>query len=359
MRLQLMGAFAALVAAAPAARADRDDEARAGQGEASAAVSLYADDDETEVITTIVDGEVRVVRPIAVGVHALVDSLSSASVDVVSAATTRWDETRVETGVRATIDGPKETAAVFAFVRSDENDWTSNSGQLVLSREVAQRSARVELGYGVTLNQIGRADDPVFARELDAHTAELGVRQLWSERTQLLASYTLQLASGYQASPYRLVTTADGAFSFPESHPERRVRHGLTVGAVRAIGERIGWTNTYRLYRDDWGVQSHTLSSALSFEASERWDLRARGRIYYQGAADFYREAYEAPARHMSADRELGRFADGAAGVRLAWHGGPLVVDAGCEGIYYRFFDFARLAGRMAVVATVRAGVTW
>ena len=359
MRLQLMGgAFAALVAAAPAARADRDD-ARAGQGEASAAVSLYADDDETEVVTTIVDGEVRLVRPIVVGVHALVDSVSSASVDVVSAATTRWDETRVETGIRATIDGPKETAAALAFVRSDENDWTSNSAQVVLSREVAQRSARLELGYGLTLNQIGRADDQVFARELDAHTLEVGVRQLWSERTQLLASYTAQLASGYQASPYRLVTTADGAFSFPESHPDRRVRHGLTVGAVRAIGDRAGWTTTYRIYRDDWDVQSHTLSSALSYEASERWDLRARGRIYYQGAADFYREEYEAPARYMSADRELGRFGDGAAGVRVSWHGGPLVVDAGCEGIYYRFFDFARLAGRTALVATARAGVTW
>lgn len=361
MRLQLTGVLSALIAVAPAALAlaDEEDERRAGHGEVSTALSLYADDDETEVVTTMVDGEVRVARPVAVGVHALVDVVSSASVDVVSAATSRWDETRVETGIRAAIAGPEEIAAVFSFVRSDENDWTSNSGQLVLARDLAEKSARLELGYGLTRNQIGRADDPVFARELDAHTLEIGLRQLWSERTQLLASYTAQLASGYQASPYRLVTTADGAFSFPESHPDRRVRHGFTVGAVRAVGERAGWTTTYRLYRDDWGIQSHTLTSALSYEASERWDVRARGRVYYQDAADFYREEYAAPARYMSADRELGSFADAAAGVRVAWRGGPLVIDAGCEGIYYRFFDFARLAGRLAVVATARAGVAW
>ena len=359
MRLQLMLALAALLAAAPAARADQDDEAHAGQGEVSSAVSLYTDDDETRVLTTIVDGEVRIARPISLGVHALVDAVSSASVDVVSAATARWDETRVEAGVRAAIDGPLDTAASVAFVRSDENDWTSNSVQLLLARDLAGKSARLEAGYGLTRNQIGRADDPVFARDLDAHTGEVGVRQLWSERTQLLASYTFQLASGYQASPYRLVTTADGAFSFPESHPDRRIRHGLTVGAVRALGERAGWTTTYRLYRDDWGVQSHTVTSAIAYEASERWDLRARGRLYYQGAADFYREEYASPARYMTADRELGRFADAAASVRTAWHAGPFVVDAGCEGIYYRFFDFARLAGRLAVVATAGVGVTW
>lgn len=359
MRLQLTGALAALVAAAPAARADRDDEARAGQGEVSTALSVYADDDETRVITTIVDGEVRVARPVSIGVHALVDAVSTASVDVVSAATSRWDETRVETGIRAAFDAPLDTAASFAFVRSDENDWTSNSVQLLLGRELAGKSARLEAGYGFTRNQIGRADDPVFARELDAHTAELGVRQLWSERTQLLASYTLQLASGYQASPYRLVTTADGAFSFPESHPDRRMRHGLTIGGVRALGERTGWTTTYRLYRDDWGVQSHTVTSAMAYEATDRLDLRARGRVYYQGAADFYREEYASPARYMSADRELGRFADGAASLRAEWRAGPFVIDAGCEGIYYRFFDFARLAGRLALVATAGVGVTW
>ncbi len=359
MRLQLMAAHAALVAAAAAARADRDDEPRAGQGEVSTAVSLYADDDETRVLTTIVDGEVRVARPISLGLHALVDAVSSASVDVISAATTRWDETRVEAGARVAIDGPLDTATSLAFVRSDENDWTSNSLQLVLGRDVAGMSARLEAGYGMTRNDIGRADDPIFERDLDVHTAELGVRQLWSERTQLLASYTVQLASGYQASPYRLVTTMDGVFSFPESHPDRRIRHGLTVGGVRALGERTGWTTTYRIYRDDWGVQSHTVTSAISYEASERWDVRARGRLYYQGAADFYREEYESPARYMSADRELGRFADAAASLRTSWHAGPFLVDAGCEGIYYRFFDFARLAGRLALVATAGVGVTW
>lgn len=354
-----MAALAGVLAAGSAALADRDEEPRAGQGEVSTAVSVYADDDETQVVTTVVDGEVHVARPVSVGVHALVDAVSSASVDVVSAATSRWDENRVETGIRAAVDGPADSTTSLAFVRSVENDWTSNSLQLLLGRDLAGKSARVEAGYGFTRNAIGRADDPVFARELDVHTAELGLRQLWNERTQLLASYTLQLASGYQASPYRLVTTMDEAFSLPESHPDRRVRHGLTVGAVRAVGARAGWTNTYRLYRDDWGVQSHTLTSSIAVEVSERWDLRARARVYYQRAADFYREEYASPARIMTADRELARFADGAASVRAAWHAGPFEIDAGCEGIYYRFFDFARLAGRLALVATAGARITW
>ena len=61
----------------------------------------------------------------------------------------------------------------------------------------------------------------------------------------------------------------------------------------------------------------------------------------------------------MSLDRELSTFWDAGGGVKLGFRGDTWHADAKVDGLYYRFIDFSRLDGRVAIVADVGGGVRW
>ena len=350
MRLQLI---ATLLFASPALAEEADHPSQV-----VSKVGLYSDDDETRVVTSLVDADVALPAGLQVGGHVLVDSVSSASVDVVSAATKRWNENRVEAGARVAIRSSRSDASV-GVVRSGENDYLSWGVQAQAGHEFAERNTRVQVGYGLTDSKVGRNDDPTFERSLRAHTAEAGVTQLLSPTTVLGLTYTFQLADGYQASPYRYVLLGDGTMAFPETHPDRRARHALTLRLLRSLSDSTAIDATYRLYRDDWGILSHAVTTALTRDLGDSWDVRLRARGYRQSAAAFYRQTYLGPMEFMSGDRELGTFWDAGGGAKLGWHRGGVAVDAKVEGIYYRFLDYAYLAGRAALVSDLGVSYAW
>lgn len=342
------------LAAAPAAAQERG----AGAGEVSSRTAIYSDNDETTVVTSAVDGEVVAPGDVAVGAHALIDAVSTASIDVVSAATGRWSENRVELGARAGIDLDRVTGLSLGYTNSRENDWHSHTLQLTARRELANRNTRITAGYAAVLNQVGRAGDPAFERDLDIHSGQLAVSQLWSERTLVSLTYNVQRAAGYQASPYRFVELADGSM-LPESHPEVRWRHALTGRHLRAIADAFAVDSSYRFYADDWGLRSHTATSALRWRATGWLDLRARMRGYYQRGAHFYADGYAQPRRFMTADRELSQLWNAGAGLKAVFYLGRFTLDAKVDAVHYEFLEFSRLPYRDAVISGLGARMSW
>jgi len=360
MRLQLTaGAVALALATAAPALAQDAPEIERGDGVATSKLSLYQDDDATTVVTSLVDAQVGVADGTAVGAHVLVDSVSSASVDVVSAATPRFEEARVEVGARVETTLPRDLIAQAAFVRSEENDWQSHSLQLGLARDFAQKNTRVAGSIGLVGNRVGRSGDPTFEESASAQTYELTVTQLIDRRTLASATYTHQRNHGWQSSPYRFVTTTDGAISRLEHHPDQRIRHAVTLHGARYVWSDTALSVDYRLYRDDWGVLSHTVAGALHYAPGSSWDVRLRARFYEQGAAHFWRKRYDEPMTYMSADRELSTFWNLSGGVRVARRFGHLVADGKVDVIRYRFLELENLDGRLATVATAGVGYAW
>lgn len=353
MRLQLSVALIAC-AAATTARAQPDV---AESGAATARMLVYTDDDATSVVTTTADVEAAVSQRFSVGAHALVDAVSSASADVVSAATERWTENRVEAGTRikAQIAG---AIASFAYTRSQENDWRSNALVVAASRELFGRNTLVSASYGVTLNQVGRAADPTFRRDLDLHMFDMGVSQLVDPRTRVGGAYTLQYLTGYQASPYRYAPTTAGSRA-PERHPNTRLRAALSGYVLRALTELVVARAAYRLYVDDWGIYAHTASLRLAADPAERFSIALEGRVYFQDQADFYQQIYSSMSRYMSNDRELSSFWDAGGTASVELHVGPAVVDAKVGVIYYEFANFTPLPRRTALIAGAGTRLTW
>lgn len=356
MRLQLIGLCVASFSATAGAQSL---EREPWSGSFTAKVAAYQDDDDTSVVTSLVDGEVRLPVPVTLGVHALVDAVSSASVDVVSAATRRWTEERVEAGVRSSFRGPAAIEGSLAVSGSTENDWSSTAVRGSVGRDFAEKNTRGDLALGYTANRVGRAKDPGFEDDLGVLIAEAGATQLLDSRTLVGAAATMVASSGLHSSPYRTVLAGGGQFGFPETLPEDRLRGALTFRLLRSLARTVGWETTCRLYADDWGVRSLTVGSSLAFEIGSSWDLRVRARAYYQGSAAFYREEYGEPLAYMTSDRELATFWDVGGGLKVAWSQEPFTIDAKADGIVYRFLDFARLEGRVALVSSLGAAVAW
>jgi hypothetical protein len=355
MRLQLIVVTLAAMLWPALARAQVRD-AEPGSGDAKGSVGMYADSDKTTVVTSLAEASVRLPQPIIVNAHALVDAVTSASVDVVSAATARFSENRVELGANAQIGFSQASEGTIGYTHSGENDWQSHAIELGFSRDLAHKNAKLTVGYGFTRNYVGRAHDPTFEKLLDVQGVQVALSQVLGKKTLATIAYTLSYASGYQGSPYRFITVTDG-FSAAESPPEQRMRHALTARVMRAIGDSNIIDAQYRIYVDDWGILSHTGELSYTRELSKAWSLRLRARGYRQTHASFYEEAYTMPMRYMTVDRELSTFWDAMTGIKLGYLGHSWDLDAKLDTLVYRFDDYARLRGRVAVVTGL--GVTW
>ena len=352
----LAAVLASLVLLAPLSVA-RADEGGTGSG-ITARLGVYADDDQTTVVTSLVDAGANLGPNATVGAHLLVDSISSASVDVVSAATPAFNENRYEAGGRASLRrGANELG--LGYIRSVENDWASHALSASVARDLADKNTRLELGLAYVKNAVGRSADEGFHRRLDSYQGALSVTQLLDARSLVTLGYTLQRNDGFQSSPYRYVVTSDRQLARAETHPGTRMRHALAVSGQRHVLDASSLVLDYRLYRDDWGILSHTAGVGLMTAFGEHADLRVRARVYRQGAADFWRREYAQPMRYMSVDRELSTFWDALVGVKLGLHFGIVSADAKVDVLYYAFSDFARLTERVAVVADTSVGVAF
>jgi len=365
-RRPLCGAAAVLLLSAGMTRMASAQPA-ADVAAVDARTSVYADDDETFISTTTVAARVKPEERVTVTGRYLADVISSASVDVVSAATTRFEETRHEVfGSASYQDGTNTLAA--AYVYSVENDWRSHTGNATVGRDFLEHRLTLALSGTLGMNRVGRADDPTFAEELMTASGALTATIVASKDDLVSVTYNALVASGYQASPYRFVRFAGPIAGVPisqqEEMPNRRVRHALGLRYNRHLFRDTALRSHARGYVDDWGVASGTAGSelAIGFGPLEAGPF-VRG--YLQSAATFYDESYQERRRYMTSDRELGAFADAFGGLRFAlfqrWAGPfeALRAEVKAGGFLFRYFDFPMAPTRRGLTADLALGATF
>lgn len=330
--------------------------------------SIYNDSDDTTIgtATTAIRGTAFDVM--TVKARYLADIITSASVDVVSAATGRWDEIRHEAeGGLIYADGTNTGSATYIY--SIENDWDSHTAAIGFGRDFFGHRLTLGLGGNFVYNNVGRADDEVFEERLLVGGGTVSAAVVASKDDLISFAYSLIYARGYQASPYRFAYLADpagtGLTIHPsENHPDRRVRHALAAQYNRYLFRDSSLRSHVRGYIDDWGVKSVTVGTewVVGFPPVE---FGARVRGYYQTAATFYEDVYSQPREYMTADRELSRFIDGFAGLRVSYRerfAGALdtfKVDAKFEVFGFRFFEFDRLPERGGLIGEIGMGASF
>lgn len=346
-------------------------------GDAELRSSLYVDNDATLISTSSVD---VTFRPGSVGLTFrggyLADVISSASVDVVSAASPRWEELRNQGSGGVSFERDLWTADL-GYTFSDENDWTSHTGSASLGRDFFERNTNISAGYVFVHNQVFRADDDNFRDQAITHASNASITQVLTKTTNARVSGFYSYNAGFQSSPYRYVpvgivpgATPDPAgrcidvISCPlERHPRLRHRYAVSGTVVQYVGRRrpAAIHASYRFYGDTWDLFSHTVTLAYLRDLGRRFQVRVRSRTYFQDKAYFYRERYAVPLRYMSVDRELSTFVHQLTGVKLTLKTGLLArlddlrVDVKADVFYFHFFDFVRLPSRLGGI--VEAGL--
>jgi len=351
--------FAVTAAAGPAGAEETDVGVNARGG-------IYQDDDATQVISAVVAVEAAALGWAKIRAHGLVDIVSTASVDVISAATDRWEETRYEFGAAPSYDDGTRTVSL-AYRYSTENDWDSHTFGLGGSHDFFSHNLKLSMGLTYGYNAVGRADDETFSEKLEIYGVSVGAVMVASRNDIFSFTYAPSYFKGYQASPYRFAYYNDPGsttpLGTPEVVPDLRMRHALVVEYNRHLFMDSALRSNARAYLDNWGIYSGTVGTEYvhgigGFEPS----VFVRG--YLQTGATFYEDGYTTRKRYMTADREHSPFWDLFAGIRLAYrveHLGvfdELRAEAKGAAFLFVFQDYDRLPERRGFTAEIGLGGT-
>jgi hypothetical protein len=343
-----------LVAAAAPAQADDSFAAK---------TQVYTDSDHTTVVSPLAAISRDAWSGGTLSASYVADVVSSASIDVVSNATTRMNDFRSEitAGLSQKL---RSTTLSGAYVYSVENDYQSHNAELGLAQDLFEKNTTLGLGYSLSANDVYRTGDQLFHRKLLVNGASASWTQVLNRATIAQLSYTFSYGNGYWASPYRFVRVEDtgGAilFKVPETEPQERYRHAAVIGLNRHIGGDSALQADYRFYDDNWGILSHTVQLRY-FITWKDVTLRLRERFYYQSGASFFRPHYTADGLqpYMTADRELSTFWSNVAGFKISWRlpwvHRALELEAKVDYFHFGYINFALLASRDG--ADIEAGL--
>ncbi len=311
------GAAALALAAAPAER-----EA-AGDGEVTVRGAYYKER-STRVAQPMIDGRFEVGDGGELAVHALLDSISSASV-AAGAAGQAFNENRVEVG--GSYVHRIRTVRVGGGGRvSNEPDYKSVFLHLRGELELADQNTIVALNLAGGRDEVSNAgaQNEMMPERIEGvlytSLGSVSVSQVLSPVLVGQLTYDLVHLDGFQENPYRSV--AAGGDLVAERVPETRNRHAAQA-ALRGFVARTRSTivGSYRFYADDWGVIGHTPELRLVQQIVPDLDLHLRYRYHHQSKADFYRVVYDSadPAveRWLTDDDKLSKLTTHTVGGKL------------------------------------------
>jgi hypothetical protein len=326
-------------------------------------LQVYVDDDHTQVYSPLVRAQADVTPSTNVSAGYVADVVSSASIDIVSQASYKAASSKegyrihdvrhqVSVGLAHTM---KRLVLSGGYTFSRENDYMSNvlsgGGQWLLN----DKDTTLAFGGNLALNDVGRAGDPNFSQSLTVVGGNLSLTQIFTPTLIGQATYELQVADGFQSSPYRFVPVAD-QMAVRERDPLERVRHAVVLGLNRHVGESAALQADYRFYLDTWGISSHTVEARLVLDLGPRTELRLRSRTYVQSGASFYRPSYDQVETYMAIDRELSPLWSETVGAKLDVKlGGDIEVELKADGFYYHYDNFPLLPSRLG--ANIGLGV--
>ena len=285
-----------------------------------------------------------------------VDSISSASIDVVTTGASPYEEERTEYSV-GTDYLHDDTIMSIAFTDSSENDYKAQSLNLNISQDMFGGLTTVSLGFGRGSDDIFRngpdgQPDGVFHEEAERRNYRLGLTQVLTRNMLLGLYYEAITDEGFLNNPYRQTRYLDPnsatGFSWqPEVYPETRSSNSLTVRARYHLPYRAAVHGGYRFFADTWGINAHNVDFGYTHPLREAWLVDVGYRYYSQGAADFYQDLfpYAESQNFVARDKELSTFASHSLRFGLSYdlvEGGWRFVERAKVNLSYDyvFFDY-------------------
>lgn len=244
-----------------------------------------------------------------------VDSVSSASIDVVTTASP-YKEKRTEYGFGADYVYRDSQISVSGST-SKEPDYQAQSMGVDVSQEVFGGMTTVTLGYTRSSDKVGQKGTPGWIDTVKHWNYRVGVTQILTPSWIASANFEAVSDDGYLGSPYRVARVFGAAIL--ERLPRTRSSRAIKLRAVGELGSRNAMRAEYRYFWDTWDIKAHTAELGYSRHFGERWLADAYGRLHTQDKALFYSDNAQVETLYVTRNRQLGTFDSTTLGARLAW----------------------------------------
>ncbi len=191
---------------------------------------------------------------------------------------------------------------------SQEYDFTSLNLNAGLSRDFNDKNTTLSLSVAFEQDQLRPVGAtpvglrPTAPRERTGQGTRqvsdllLGLTQVMNRRWLTQVNLGLGRSSGDHSDPYKLLSVVDGSTGLltgdryvHEKRPDQRTRTSLFWQNKVHLEHDVVDVG-YRYYRDDWGVQAHTLDTRYRWALGDGGHyIEPRWRFHSQTAADFWR----------------------------------------------------------------------
>ncbi len=227
----------------------------------------------------------------------LIDTVSGASIDVLSNASTIHDERKQKSISLDYIRG--KTSYALSWSDSKETDYISDNWHASLSQDMFGDLTTVTLGYGRGWDTVSARSGSLVNKvgQADRRSYDIGLSQVITRN--LLGSLTVEVITdeGYLNNPYRFTRYVDptdgrGWNIQPEDYPRTRTSTAVSAKARYYLWYRAAASASYRFFTDTWGIRGNTFELGYTHPLSNRWIFEGRVRLYKQGHANFYSDLF-------------------------------------------------------------------
>ncbi|WP_298442739.1 DUF3570 domain-containing protein [uncultured Ferrimonas sp.] len=276
-----------------------------------------------------IDGPALLIRKkasesVAVSAYYYLDSISSASVDVISTASPYTEERHEgQLGLEYLRD---KTLIALSLRQSDEDDYLSRSIGLSVSQDTFGDLTTLSLGLGYGDNDIGRNGDDNFSARSEQYRVSAGLSQIVSRNLTTQLNIEAIADQGFLNNPYRTVRYLDstipaGVGYQAEVYPETRNSFAAKVSASYFLPYRAALLGHYRYYRDSWEISANDIELGYRQPLLQQLELELKLRYYQQSQAEFYSDlfAFRDAQNYLARDKELSEFNNYTLGLGLTY----------------------------------------
>ncbi len=284
----------------------------------------------------------RLADKVSLSASYYVDSVSNASIDVVTAASP-YREQRTEYSFGADYVY-RDSKISLSTSTSRESDYTANRVGLDITQETFGGMTSVSLGFTRGADQVGKSGAPEFSDSAIHWQYRLGVTQILTPHWIMSANAEALADDGFLGSPYRVARVFGAAV--PERDPRTRSGRAVKLRLIGDLGRRDAVHLDYRYFWDSWDIKAHTAEIGYSRYFGEPWLADTFVRYYKQGNALFYSDNASSETVYISRNRQLSTFNGISLGAKLAYtlRKVPGQYQVKLNGAYefqrYKFSDF-------------------
>ncbi len=261
---------------------------------------------------------------IAFSAYYYVDTISSASVDVMSTASP-YSEERIEgqLGVQYLRD---KTLMSVNIRQSDESDFLAKSFSFSISQDTFGDLTNLSLGLSFGDNDIKRNGDEFFQEKSQQYRINAAISQILTRNLSINLNVEAVSDEGYLNNPYRTVRYIDnnlpaGVGYQVEVYPRTRNSFSAKLSASYYLPYRAALFFHYRYFSDSWDINADDIEIGYRQPLADFLEFELKMRYYQQTQASFYSDLfpYQDAQNFLARDKELSDFNDLTLGIGLTY----------------------------------------